>query len=80
MKLIITTCTHRETVRNNIKTAFTNNTTIGEAEKIIRVIAHLVLNGKLNEAENILTQKTTFNKLQARTAIEIIRTDFEQAE
>ena len=80
MRLIITVCSHREIVRNNIITAFTCNTTIGQAEELIREIEQLILNGKLNEASNALSKKTTYNELQAQTAIEIIKEEFEQAE
>ena len=80
MKLLITVCSYHEIVRNNIIAAFTNNTTIGQAEELIREVTQHVLNNKLDKATNALTQKTTYNELQARTAIEIIKQGFEQTE
>lgn len=80
MKLIIEACTYREVVRNNIIASFTENTTIGEAEKLIREITWLMLKNKTVEATNILIRKTTFNEQQAQIAIQIISKDFECAE
>ena len=80
MKLIITACTPKEIVRNNIIAGFTPDTTIWQSERTIEKITTLIQRKSLREAKETLLQETTFNEPQARIAIEIIIDEYQNAE